>query len=99
MHIYREKQGADYLFKVIYDEEVEYIELDDEMMDKYEGVKDAFGDLYWDRTVVTKQGVSFYEEGNHYAFVYTFDGKKPNYENSKVKYLKDRCFMFVRKLF
>lgn len=97
-----EAKGENYQFEIIYDEEEEYIEFTDEMLDKYEGVKDAFGDLYWNRTTITEQGISFVNEGNHYAFVYTFDGDKPEYMNVKgerfqikSKSLGDGCY-FVK---
>ena len=65
---------------------------------------DAFGDLYWQKTKITSQGISFSIEGNNYAFVYTFDGDEPQYMNSrnepfeiKVKSIGDNCF-FVKSV-
>ena len=47
-----------------------------------DALRGAFGQDDWSKAIVTEQGVSFSSEGNHYAFVYTFDGKKPKYMNS-----------------
>lgn len=67
-----------------------------------DALRGTFGQEDWSKAIVTSQGVSFTPEGNHYGFVYTFDGKKPRYMNSpeerfsiKTQSLGDNCY-FVK---
>lgn len=62
-------------------EESNELEIDNELKENLLRVKETFGDSGWNNLYVTKQGVTFSMEGNNYAFIYTFDGKSPDYMN------------------
>ena len=98
------KKNSEYEFIIQSDLEIQYFLVDKELYQEIENVMEAFGDLYWQKTIVTSQGISFSIEGNNYAFVYTFDGSEPQYMNSKnepfkikVKSIGDKCF-FVKSV-
>lgn len=98
------KKNSEYEFVIQSDLEPQYILVDKELYQEIENVMDAFSDLYWQKTKITSQGISFSIEGNYYAFVYTFDGDEPQYMNSrnepfeiKVKSIGDKCF-FVKSV-
>jgi hypothetical protein len=66
-------------FHIVNSDTSVYLKIEGELKENIEKVKAGFADLYWEKTYITKQGITFSIEGNWYAFIYTFNGKKPKY--------------------
>jgi hypothetical protein len=66
----------------------DYIKIEGDLKENVAIVEEGFADLYWQRTYITKQGIAFLIEGNGYAFIYTFNGKKPKYMNGSEETFK-----------
>lgn len=70
------------IFRFTNNEEIIEPELNNELRENIDRIEEAFANFYWEKILITTQGVSFSIEGNNIAFIYTFDGKSPNYMNS-----------------